>query len=89
MIQQLGLIGCGLMGGSLALALKRAGLVQRVVGFSPSQRTRQTALELGVIQRGGFPFHTPDSFRKILEGKKANAFTYWIRSVRFKSGAPS
>ena len=49
MIQQLGLIGCGLMGGSLALALKRAGLVQRVVGFSPSQRTRQTALELGVI----------------------------------------
>lgn len=49
MIQQLGLIGCGLMGGSLALALKRAGLVQRVVGFSPSQRTRQTALELGVV----------------------------------------
>jgi len=47
------------------------------------------ALELGVIQRGGFPFHTPDSFRKILEGKKANAFTYWIKSVRFKSGAPS
>lgn len=49
MIQQLGLIGCGLMGGSLALALKRAGLVQRVVGFSPSERTRQTALELGVV----------------------------------------
>jgi hypothetical protein len=47
------------------------------------------ALELGVIQRGGFPFHTPDSFRQILEGKKANAFTYWIKSVRFKSGAPS
>ncbi len=49
MIQQLGLIGCGLMGGSLALALKRAGLVQRVVGFSPSDRTRQTAVELGVV----------------------------------------
>ena len=49
MIEQLGLIGCGLMGGSLALALKRAGLVKRVVGFSPSERTRQTALELGVI----------------------------------------
>lgn len=49
MIQQLGLIGCGLMGGSLALALKRAGLVQRVVGFSPSERTRQTALEQGVV----------------------------------------
>jgi len=47
------------------------------------------ALELGVIQRGGFPFHTPDSFRQILEGKKGNAFTYWIKSVRFKAGAPS
>lgn len=47
------------------------------------------ALELGVIQRGGFPFHTPDSFRQILEGKKGNAFTYWIKSVRFKSEAPS
>ncbi len=44
------------------------------------------ALELGVIQRGGFPFHTPDSFRQILEGKKPNAFTYWIKSVRFKEG---
>lgn len=47
------------------------------------------ALELGVLQRGGFPFHTPDSFRQILEGRKANAFTYWIKSVRFKAGTPS
>ena len=31
MFEQLGLIGCGLMGGSFALALKRAGLVKRVV----------------------------------------------------------
>ena len=30
MFEQLGLIGCGLMGGSFALALKRAGLVKRV-----------------------------------------------------------
>lgn len=36
MFEQLGLIGCGLMGGSFALALKRAGLVQRVVGYSKS-----------------------------------------------------
>jgi prephenate dehydrogenase len=46
---QLGLVGCGLMGGSFALALKRAGLVRRVVGFSPSQATRQRALDMGVI----------------------------------------
>jgi len=46
---QLGLVGCGLMGGSFALALKRAGLVRRVVGFSPSEATRQRALAMGVI----------------------------------------
>ena len=49
MFDQLGLIGCGLMGGSFALALKRAGLVQRVVGYSPSAATTQKALQLGVI----------------------------------------
>lgn len=49
MFEQLGLIGCGLMGGSFALALKRAGLVKRVVGYSPSATTTGRALELGVI----------------------------------------
>jgi len=46
---QLGLVGCGLMGGSFALALKRAGLVRRVIGFSPSPATRERALDMGVI----------------------------------------
>jgi prephenate dehydrogenase len=49
MFAQLGLIGCGLMGGSFALALKQAGLVQRVVGYSPSASTLQKALQLGVV----------------------------------------
>ena len=49
MFAQLGLIGCGLMGGSFALALKRAGLVQRVAGYSPSAATTRKALQLGVI----------------------------------------
>lgn len=49
MFQQLGLVGCGLMGGSFALALKRAGLVGRVVGFSPSAATRERALSMGVV----------------------------------------
>lgn len=49
MFEQLGLIGCGLMGGSFALALKRAGLVKRVVGYSKSPSTTQKALSLGVI----------------------------------------
>ena len=49
--KQLGLIGCGLMGASFALALQKHGLVDKVVGFSPSQRTRERALQLGVIQQ--------------------------------------
>ncbi len=32
MFRQLGVIGCGLIGGSFELGLKRAGLVRRVVG---------------------------------------------------------
>lgn len=49
MFEQLGLIGCGLMGGSFALALKRAGLVKRVVGYSKSPSTTERARQLNVI----------------------------------------
>jgi prephenate dehydrogenase len=49
MFEQLGLIGCGLMGGSFALALKRAGLVKRVVGYSKSPSTTERARAMGVI----------------------------------------
>ena len=49
MFNQLGVIGCGLMGGSFALALKRAGLVKRVVGYSKSPSTTERAIRLGVI----------------------------------------
>jgi prephenate dehydrogenase len=49
MFEQLGLIGCGLMGGSFALALKRARLVKRVVGYSKSPSTTERAKQMGVI----------------------------------------
>jgi prephenate dehydrogenase len=49
MFNQLGVIGCGLMGGSFALALKRAGLVRRVMGYSKSPSTTARAKELGAI----------------------------------------
>jgi len=38
-----------MMGGSFALALKRAGLVKRVVGYSKSPSTTERARQLGVI----------------------------------------
>ena len=49
MFEQLGLIGCGLMGGSFAMAMKRAGLVKRVVGYSKSPTTTERARQMGVI----------------------------------------
>jgi prephenate dehydrogenase len=49
MFNQLGLIGCGMMGGSFALAMRQAGLVKRVIGYSKSPSTTQRALQMGVI----------------------------------------
>ena len=49
--KKLALIGCGLMGGSFALALRQTGWVQDIVGFSASEKTRQRAVELGVIDQ--------------------------------------
>ena len=49
MFQRLALIGCGLMGGSFALAARQAGLVQTVCGYSrsPASAQRAHALEIG------------------------------------------
>lgn len=47
--KQLGLIGCGLMGGSFAMAAKKAGIVERVVGYSKSPHSTERAKQLGVV----------------------------------------
>lgn len=49
--EQLTLIGVGLIGGSLARDLKQAGAVREVVGTARTEKTLQTALDLGVIDR--------------------------------------
>ena len=49
MINRLAIIGIGLIGGSLSLALKQAGSVKHVVGFSRKVSTRSEAMSLGVI----------------------------------------
>jgi len=51
MFQQLGVIGCGLMGGSFALAMRRAGMVKRVIGYSKSPSTTEQARRLGAIDQ--------------------------------------
>ncbi len=47
--RRLALIGCGLMGGSFALAARQAGLVGSVSGYSRSPASAQKALELGIV----------------------------------------
>ena len=48
-IDKLVVCGVGLIGGSFALALRRAGMVRRVVGIGRSKESLARAVELGVI----------------------------------------
>ncbi len=50
-INRLVILGVGLIGGSLALALKKAAAVTQVVGWSRREQTLLKALELGVIDQ--------------------------------------
>lgn len=49
LFERLVILGVGLMGGSLALAAKKAGVVTTVVGWSRRESTLQTALDNKVI----------------------------------------
>ena len=49
LIRHLSIIGVGLIGGSLARALKKAKLVEHVTGCNRSEDTMKRALKLGVI----------------------------------------
>ena len=51
MINHLCVIGVGLIGGSLALALKKSGYVKQVTGLGRSLENLQKAKELGVIDQ--------------------------------------
>jgi len=51
LIPRLAIIGVGLIGGSLALALKEAGAVGEVVGYGRGKPNLEKALELGVVDR--------------------------------------
>ncbi len=50
--QRLAVLGVGLLGGSFALAAKRAALAREVVGYSKSPSTIKAAIAAGVIDRG-------------------------------------
>ena len=45
------LIGLGLIAGSTSLAMREAGLAREVVGYARSKATRDTAREIGLVDR--------------------------------------
>ena len=49
MIEKLVIIGVGLIGGSLSLALKQAGVVTHVVGCGRNLQNLQKGVDMGVI----------------------------------------
>ena len=53
MSKSLLLIGTGLIGGSFALAAKRVGIFDRVLGVDRNEQSLARALELGVVDAPG------------------------------------
>ena len=51
MIDKLCIIGVGLIGSSLSLALKREGAVGEVIGYGRNQANLEKGVELGVLDR--------------------------------------
>lgn len=49
---RIAIVGVGLIGGSLARALRAAGVVREVIGVSRTRTSLDRAVELGVIDRG-------------------------------------
>jgi len=51
LIPRLTIVGVGLIGGSLALALKEAGAVGEVIGYGRGKPNLEKALDLGIVDR--------------------------------------
>lgn len=56
--QRVSIVGLGLLGGSLGLALKQAGFAGRIVGYARRAETRDEALEKGAVDEA-FSEFTP------------------------------
>ena len=51
LFHQMAIVGVGLIGGSLALAARKAGLVETVIGIDTDPDHRRVALEMGMVDR--------------------------------------
>ncbi|MDE2444946.1 MAG: prephenate/arogenate dehydrogenase family protein [Alphaproteobacteria bacterium] len=51
MFQKVAMLGLGLIGSSLCLAMRKHGLAQNIVGYAKTPETRQVALEIGLVDQ--------------------------------------
>ena len=73
-IDTLAIIGVGLIGGSFALALKKAGVVERVLGVGRREATLQKALSLGLIDEVATPAQAAANADLIMIAAPVGAF---------------
>lgn len=94
------IIGVGLIGGSLALALKESALINKIIGIDPCEKTISKALEIGAIDQGtenineveqadivflACPLHVyPDVLRKIAPKMREKAILTDVGSTKKK-----
>jgi len=52
MFQRVALIGIGLIGSSISHAMRRRNLAGTIVGSAKTEKTREIALRLGLVDRG-------------------------------------
>jgi len=64
MFETIGIAGLGLVGGSVALAVKSKGIAHKIFGYTRTSQTLQKATERGIIDRGFSDF---DEFIKDAE----------------------
>ena len=83
--EKVALIGCGLMGGSFALAAREAGWAKFIVGYSPSESSKQKALSMGVINLA------TDNIAQAVEGADLVLLAVPVKSITscFEAIAPA
>jgi len=74
-VKTLAVVGVGLIGGSLALALRRAGMATRIVGFDRDRAALEAAASLGAIDTAA------ESVSEAVQGADLVVIAVPVRSV--------
>ncbi|MCX7628250.1 MAG: prephenate dehydrogenase/arogenate dehydrogenase family protein [Methylophilaceae bacterium] len=81
LFEKLAIFGVGLIGGSVALAMRQAGQVGTIVGVGRSGDTLQEALALGVIDRAELPEIAVEGADMVLLATPVGQFEPILRTI--------